>query len=110
VPVEAHLGGQVGGRVEAGGEHTLLVGLDHLGVLGADGVHPVHLELLGQAADRRLVGRSDLDHGPAGVGGGLADVHLDEPVVGPGVEDQVEHLGQDQRIDDVPLDLEGLDL
>jgi len=56
---------------------------------------------------QRLFGRGrHLDAGPGQVGGGLADVHLDDAVVGFGLDDLVEDLGQDQGVDDVAGDFD----
>ena len=51
---------------------------------------------------------ADLEPGPAGVGVGAADVDIDDVVVGAARQDHVEDLGQEQRVDDVTLDLDQL--
>jgi hypothetical protein len=103
-----HRGGQVGGGVEAGRQDAVPVGHRQLGVGLAHPVGSVGLQFDQQGVQGGLVGRHHLQAGPAGVGGRAADVDVDHLVVGPGGQDQVQHLGQGQRVDDVALDLDGL--
>src|SRR5205807_7515364 len=71
-----------------------------------DRVGAVGVEAGQQGRQRLLGGGGHLDPGPGQVGGGLADVHLDDAVVGLRLDDLVEDLGQDQRVDDVAGDLD----
>ena len=66
------------------------------------------LELGHERGEEVLVVGRDLDAGPAGVDIGATDVDVDHAVVGACVDDGVEDLGQDERVDDVPLDLDQL--
>ena len=52
---------------------------------------------------------ADLDAGMTGIVLPLADANVLDDVGAAVREDLVEHLGQQQRIDDVPLDLDFLD-
>ena len=103
------LGDEVGRGAEPGGGHP--VGRRRLRgrVAGRGRVGPLHLEQLGQGGEGGVVGRGDLDHGAAGVGGRAPDVHVEQLVVAARLEHQVEHLGQDEGVDDVPLERERLD-
>ena len=104
--VDLHRRRQVGGGVEPGREHAVHGGGDEFGVGLRDRVGAVGVEAGQQGRQRLLVGRRHLDAGPGQVGGGLADVHLDDAVVGLRLDDLVEDLGQDQRVDDVAGDLD----
>jgi hypothetical protein len=78
-----------------------------MGVVSGGAVGAVHLQLVEQGA-QHLVGAGDRDARAAGVEAGLADVHLGDLVVAAGIEDGVQDLRQQQRIDDVTGDLDGL--
>ena len=99
---------QVGGGVEARGQDAVGVAGNQPRVLDGHAVGAVHLQLGQKGGEDLLVVGDDLDAGPARVGVGLADLHVDDAVVGAGRDDHVEHLGQDQRVDDVALDLDDL--
>ena len=68
----------------------------------------MHLQLDEQAGQGVLGVGDDLDAGPAGVDVGLADLDVEDAVVGSGAQDHVHDLGQDERVDDVALDLHHL--
>ena len=108
VATDPHLGGQVGRRVEALGQDAVDVGRhgDRVGL--GQPVGAVDLQLGDESGEGVLVGGGDLETGPAGVDVGAADVDVDHAVVGAGVDDDVEHLGQDEGVDDVPLNLDDL--
>ena len=97
VAVDAHVGGEVGGGVEAGREHAVAVGGDQLGVAVAHPAGAVHREALAQGVDGRLVvvGDSSMHH-PAGVEVGATDLDGVDPVVDAGLDDEVEDLREDQ--------------
>ena len=105
-PADLHRRGEVGGGVEPGRQHPVHGGGDQFGVGLGDRVGAVGVEAGQQRGQRLLVGGRDLDPGPGQVGGRLADVHLDDLVVGLRLDDLVEDLGQDQRVDDVAGDLD----
>ena len=105
--VDAHAARQVRRRVEPGGQDPVAVGWHQRGVLDGDPVGAVHLELVDQAA-QHLVVAGHVDAGTAGVEAGLPDGHVGDLVVAAGVEDAVEDLGQQQRIDDVAGDFDRL--
>jgi hypothetical protein len=91
--VDPHVGAEVGGGVEAVGQHPVHVGGHQAGV-GLD--HPVgavHLQGVEQRSQHVVVA-ADLDAGPAGVEAGLADLELSDLVIAARVQDRVEDLGQ----------------
>ena len=77
-------------------------GDDRHGAVIVDGVEDV-VELLGR-------GGADLDAGVARIGLALAELDLLDGVGAAARQDLVEHLGQEQRIDDVALQLDFLDV
>ena len=106
--IQQDLGGQVAGRVEAFRVDALLGdpgGVDGL-FAGDQGA-----ELAGEAHDlvelRAVLGR-DLDAARRGVLLALADLELLDVEGTPKVHDEVQELGQHHRVDDVPLQQEGL--
>ena len=68
----------------------------------------MQLELGEEGGEEILVIDFDLDSGPARVGARSPDLHIDHAVLGARVDDGVEDLGEDQRVDDVAFDLDDL--
>src|SRR5690606_12698144 len=77
------------------------------GLAHGEPVGAVHPQVVEEAVEGGLVGLH-LDDGTARVDVGAADVDLDQLVVHTGLDDGVEHLGEDQRVDDVTGELDGL--
>ena len=67
----------------------------------------MELELIDEPVELGLVA-FDLDSGRARVGVGAADLDVDQVVGDAGLDDGVEHLGQEERVDDVAGQLDGL--
>ena len=87
---------------------SLLAGTTSEGRVGfLDSVGAVQLQLGGEPGQDVVVG-VDLDARLARVGARPPDLHVNDAILSAGVEDGVEDLGQDQRVDDVTLDFEDL--
>ena len=100
---DQHIGGQVGGRVEALGVdaqllHRHQLGRRLLGGLGAQLLGPAH-----DPVERLGVRRDHLHPAEGGVVLMLADPQLLDVEVAAQVHDQVHDLGQDHGVDDVTL-------
>src|SRR5438105_5633091 len=106
VTTQANLCREVGRRVEALGKNAVGLARFEERVSGTDPVGAVQLQLGDQRRQHVFVAGDDLDAGPAGVDARSADLHVDDVIVGPGVDDGVEDLGQDERVDDVAFDLD----
>ena len=76
--------------------------------LSLDPAGAVHGEPLAERVDDGLVVVGQLDDRPGWDRGWCGRCRPLEAVVGAGFDDEVEDLRQDQRIDDVPGDLDGL--
>ena len=66
------------------------------------------LQIREQRVEALLVGGGHLEANVARVDRGGADVELDDPVGGAGVDDRVEHLREQQRVDDMPVEAHDL--
>ena len=109
MPIQADFRSLIGRTVKALGKSTGQVGPDQLAVLLRGG-HGAVVADLGKNRGQLLGGVGlHLDQGKAGVVPRLADRDLLHPEVAPRRRDQIEHLGQDQTVDDMPGDLHILD-
>ena len=109
VPAEPDLGAEVGGAVEPVREGPGDVGPGDGAVGGLGGDGPVRVDL-GEDALEDLGGVGpDLDADVRRVVLPLADAELLDLVAGPAGEDGVEDLGQQQRVDDVAVQLDLFD-
>ena len=110
VAAEADLGAVVGRAVEALGEGAVHVGRRRSRSPAATtGTAP--WSWMASRISRSVSARvgADLDAGVAGVVLPLADADVLDDVGAAAGEDLVQHLGQEQRVDDVPVDLDFLD-
>ena len=106
--IDAHVGRQVGRRVEALGQHAVTVGGHERRVAVMHTIHAVDLQLLEQRIDGAVVGRADLDARAARVDVRAPELELVDVVIRARLDDQIEHLGEQQGVDDVTLELHGL--
>src|SRR5262249_55919143 len=103
---DPHTRREIGGGVKAIGQHA--IPRDALG----GGVALLHgscteLQQLGEQGIELLLGvRDDLDAGEAGLVLVLADAHLVDLEVRPGILDRAPDARQDERIDDVAFELD----
>ena len=105
--VDEHVGGEVGGGVEAGREHAVAVSGDEREVAGGDPVGAVDLERLDEPVELVLFAL-ELDARAARIGVGAPDLDVGQVVGDTGLDDGVEDLGEEQRVDDVAGQLDGL--
>ena len=108
--LKADLRAVVRGRVEPLGKGAVDVRGHGDAVLLRDGDGPVVVDAVEHFPQDGGTGSVDLDAGIAGVGLALADADILDLVSRSMRQDLVEHLGQQQGIDDVALQLDLLDM
>jgi hypothetical protein len=105
---DAHVGGEVGGRVEVGGKGSGEVCDPQPGVLHGLGVGAVVAESIEQADEVAVLGRAHANASAGLVVVAGPDPELEDLVARPGVDDLVHDAGHDAAVDEVAL--EGHDL
>ncbi len=101
VAAEPDLRAQVRGGVEVLGKGPIQIGGNGDAIVGGGGRGTVVVDGGEDVAQDGGAGRVDLDAGPAGIAGPPADVDVLERVGAAACQNLVEHLGQQQRVDDV---------
>src|SRR6185437_15088268 len=99
----------IGGAVEVLGEGAIHIGGHGLTIANGDGRGPVIMDGVEDFAEFFAAVGADFDARMAGVGLPLADTNVLDDVGTAVHEDFIEYLGQQQRIDNVPLDFDFLD-
>ena len=106
---ETHLRAVVGRAVEVLGKRPVHVGGHDVAIVRGDRGGTVVVDLAEDLLQHFGGRRPHLDAGEAGIGLALADADVLEDVRPAVRQDLVQHLGQEQRIDDVALDLDLFD-
>ncbi len=109
-PIDANLGAVAGRAVEAFRKGPVHIRFGERAILGGDRCGPVVMDRVEDFLQDRLARRPDLNAGETGVFPTLAHPDLFDLVSAAAREDFVEHLGQEQRINNVPLDLHFLNM
>ena len=107
--VDADFGALVGRAVESFGKRAGNIGRHQMAVLLRGGDGAMIADLRENGGEDFGGGRADVDQGEAGIALGFADRDLLDLEGAAGGVDQVEHLGKDQAVDDVPGNLHFLD-
>ena len=104
--VEADEGLQVGGGVEVLREDAVAGAGSSAGVVLLDELHAVLLQIAQDLVQLLLGGRGDPKEGQRLVVLLRAHLEAQDAVLPAALEDVVEHPGQQQRVDDVPFELD----
>ena len=106
---DSQLGPLVGGAVKPLGKSAVHVGWHQLAILLGGWRSPVVADLRKDFAQQLRVGRADFYQGETRIETCLADRDLLDLESSAGRRNQIENLGQDQAVDDVPADLHVFD-
>jgi hypothetical protein len=109
VAVQANLGSLIGRAVKPFGKRPVDVRLDQSGVASVDGNGAVIGNLRDDRLQGAVAGGANLDAGKAGVGAVVPDDDVLDLELAARGRDAVEHLGQDQAVDDVAANLDVFD-